>query len=232
MDLGQAVDPEKKPWEQTVSNIIALPSADAASPQANDAWDALVSGRADALRVHAGTDDTPKAVFPGAFNPLHAGHVQMAEHAERKLGCPVEFELSVANVDKATIDRSTAFARAEQFAMTQRVLLSRSPTFVEKAAIFPGAVFVVGVDTIARVGEIRYYGDAAARDAAITQIASLGCRYLVFGRNDDATDEFLTLSTLDLPPALAALCDGVTETEFRLDISSTALREAAQKKIE
>jgi hypothetical protein len=103
------------------------------------------------------------------------------------------------------------------------IALTRAPTFREKAEAFPGATFVVGVDTLLRIAEPRYYGDDhAKRDAAIAEIAERGCRFLVFGRELDG--RFVTLGDLNLPTELRRLCDEVPESEFREDVSSTELR--------
>jgi hypothetical protein len=37
-------------------------------------------------------------------------------------------------------------------------------------------------------------------------------------------DRFRTLESLGLPASLARLCDGIPESEFRADVSSTQLR--------
>jgi hypothetical protein len=98
-----------------------------------------------------------------------------------------------------------------------------APTFVEKAELFPGAMFIVGADTLARIAEPRYYGgDAASRDEAIAAIGGLGCRFLVFSREMDG--RFLTLSELNLPAELRSLCEEVPASEFREEVSSTELR--------
>ena len=84
-------------------------------------------------------------------------------------------------------------------------------------------MFVVGADTIARIADPRYYGQSTAhRDATIAAVAANGCRFLVFGRVD--AKEFRTLSDLELPADLRALCDQVPKIEFRCDLSSTELR--------
>lgn len=167
-----------------------------------------------------------KLVFPGAFNPRHAGHLRMAEIAERRLATPAAWELSIANVDKPPLDFLTLRERVDPLAFDdppRTIVLTRAATFREKAAIFPGATFIVGADTIARIGEPRYYGgDFAARDTAIEDIARQGCRFLVFGREADG--RFQTLGGLALPERLRALCDGAPESEFREDVSSTQLR--------
>lgn len=165
-------------------------------------------------------------VFPGAFNPPHAGHLRMAANAEERLGQPVAWELSIANVDKPPLDFIAIRDRVDALRAADRqrpIALTSAPTFREKAALFPGATFIVGADTLSRIAEPRYYGgDAAQRDAAVAEIAGLGCRFLAFGRTVDG--RFQSLADLALPPELRALCDDVPAEQFREDLSSTALR--------
>jgi nicotinic acid mononucleotide adenylyltransferase len=165
-----------------------------------------------------------RTIFPGAFNPLHEGHLRMAEIASRRLGVPVEFELSIENVEKPLPDYTEIAQRVAQFSEKHLPLwLTRAPTFEQKSALFPGAVFIVGADTIVRIGQPRYYGNnLAAANAAIDQIAKRGNRFLVFGRL--VNNEFQSCAGLPLPDSLRKLCDEVPATDFRHDISSTELR--------
>jgi nicotinamide mononucleotide (NMN) deamidase PncC len=187
----------------------------------------LLAGRTQAIRLKGTDSARPPALFPGAFHPLHAGHQQMAEVARQILGHDLAYEISILNVDKPPLDFLEIDQRTRQFSALQEVWLTRAPHFTEKAALFPGATFVVGADTIARVGHPRYYGgQEAAMQAALEQIAAAGCRFLVFGRVVDGT--FRTLSKLQLPPTLAALCQEVPEGSFRQDIAATELRRQAR----
>jgi nicotinamide mononucleotide (NMN) deamidase PncC len=166
----------------------------------------------------------PKVLFPGSFNPLHSGHKRMAEIAAAKLGAPVTFEVSITNVDKPPLDFLEQEERVVQL-MKLPQIFTRAPRFVDKARLAPGCTFVVGVDTIERIGETKYYsGSTDERDADIAEIAWAGCRFLVFGRNIQG--KFRTLSDLNVPPSLRTLCDEVPESLFREDISSTELRGA------
>lgn len=195
--------------------------------RAPQAWTELLLGE----RTHVAYPDqaanaasSQPILFPGAFNPIHAAHQRMAQIAAEQLGHPVTFELSIANVDKSPLDFLEIADRLEQLA-GQRVLLTRAPRFVEKAQLAPGCTFLVGADTIARIGDPKYYaGGSSQRDAAIAAIADAGCRFLVFGRA--LKSSFETLEGLDLPPQLRDICQQIPESVFREDLSSTELRGA------
>jgi nicotinamide mononucleotide (NMN) deamidase PncC len=183
-------------------------------------WTELLLGARS--RVEYRIAEEPRVVFSGAFNPLHAGHRQMVEAATARCGMPVTLELSIANVDKPTLDFIEIDRRLADMS-DHPVLLTRAATCVEKAALVPGAIFVVGADTIARIADEKYYGgDHKKRDSAIAAIAAKGCRFLVFGRA--VNGHFRLPSDLMLPSQLRSLCDEVCEAEFRKDISSTELR--------
>lgn len=146
----------------------------------------------------------------------------MADWVQMRWGEVVEFELSVANVDKPELADEVLAFRLEQF-RDRAIWVTRAPTFAEKAELFPGATFLVGTDTIRRVGEAKYYAaDEAARRAGVEKFAGYGCRFLVFGRVLEG--RFQTLEDLRLPDDLRALCQGVSEEEYRRDLSSTELR--------
>jgi hypothetical protein len=182
-----------------------------------------------------------RALFPGAFNPLHEGHREMARIARQRLDLPIEFELSIHNVDKPPLDYLEMNERTEQFGTDDTLWLTRAPTFVEKCRLFPDATFIVGADTIARIADPVYYGGSQrAMLAAIDRIAASGGQFLVFGRTNDSqastaetddaisTEGFQTIASLDLPPALSAICTEVPESEFRADVSSTQLRKSGK----
>lgn len=184
-----------------------------------------------AQEISALFSDTPtvvgqpgKAVMPGAFNPLHDGHRRMQAFASERLGTHVAYELSVRNVDKPHLDCIDIEERFAQF-KSDAVVLTNQPRFVEKASLLfkeTGGTYVVGADTIKRIDATVYYGSKQNRRDAIKRLTELNVRFLVFGRIDDS--KFFALEDLALGSDLRALCHGVTEKEFRVDISSTALR--------
>ena len=157
----------------------------------------------------------PEVLFPGAFNPIHSAHRRMAKFAAERLGQPVTFELSITNVDKPPLDYLEIADRLAQFT-GERVLLTRAPRFVEKARLAPGCTFVVGTDTIVRIGESRYYPAAKPSVMLQLRIDAGGCRFLVFGRRVDRGSA--RCRVLEYSAALREICDEVPESEFREDI--------------
>lgn len=168
--------------------------------------------------------DRPRALLAGSFNPFHEGHRRLAETASRQLGVPVGFELSIQNVDKPALSAEEIRRRLDQFAGFAPVWLTRAPTFEMKARLFPQVILVVGSDTAERIVAPRYYPDGAAgRDRSLDVIRSQGCRFLVAGRTS-ATGKFLSLDDVPIPAALRNLFKAIHEREFRVDLSSTELR--------
>jgi hypothetical protein len=166
----------------------------------------------------------PILMLSGAFNPVHEGHWGMAAAARRLTGHPVAFELSVTNVDKPPLPPAEIRRRLQQFTWRVPVWLTRAPTFAEKAALFPGAVFIVGADTAARIVAPRYYEHSEEQMVqALNCLGSQGCRFLVAGRVD-AAGKFLGLGDLDIPAGCRDLFTDIPETVFRLDLSSTQIR--------
>jgi hypothetical protein len=165
------------------------------------------------------------AILSGAFNPLHVGHEGLVAAAARLTGQPASFELAVVNADKGALSEVEIARRAAQFAGRHTLTLSREPLFVAKAALYPGRSFILGYDTAARLLDPRYYNGAEGLAAALDQLAAHGCGLLVAGRRVEG--RFRTLSDLVIPPAYARLFTPIPEELFRLDISSTELRQAA-----
>jgi hypothetical protein len=167
------------------------------------------------------------ALLSGAFRPLHQGHERLIEAAAARVGQPGLFELPVVNADKGTLIAEEVRRRLRQFARRSPVVLSRAALFVEKARLFPGSVFVVGYDTAIRLVNPRYYGGEAGLHEALDAIAAAGCRFLVAGRAEQGP--FRTLDDVALPPEHAGLFLGLSEADFRVDVSSTVLREQGAK---
>ena len=198
--------------------------------EGGDDWQQLILGEARAVCPRLGipgpAPGETRIIFPGSFNPFHEGHARMAEYAEAHLGGRVEFEMCVRNVDKPPLNYADIHSRMARFPTDRRIWLTSVGTFADKAEVFPGSVFIVGLDTLVRIADPRFYdNDVADRDAAIERIAAAGCRFLAFGRK--MGEIFVDLPAVNLPPALAVLCEAVSEHSFRMDVSSTDLRARA-----
>jgi Cytidylyltransferase-like len=163
------------------------------------------------------------AILSGSFNPLHAGHERLAEAASATLGRPVTFELPIVNADKPPLSYAEIERRLAQFRWRYTAVLSRAALFRDKATLFPGCVFIVGYDTAVRLVEPRYYGSTTERDAALAAIRAAGCRFLVAGRLLDGS--YRTLADIAVPAAARDLFSALPESAFRVDLSSSAIRE-------
>lgn len=191
-------------------------------------WDLLHSQPAVCIEPRCGfrAQSRPSALLPGSFNPLHRGHTTLAAVAAARLGVPVHFELSVANVDKPELPPAEADRRVAQFAEVGPVWLTRAATFAEKAALFPGAAFVLGWDTAVRLVDPVYYGGTAERDSALRTLIGSRCHFVVGGRVDDA-GTFRVWDREAIAEEFADLFVGLSERDFRVDVSSRALRTGA-----
>ena len=167
-------------------------------------------------------------VLPGSFDPIHDGHVRLAEVARGMLKAPVAFELSVLNVDKPPLEQAEILRRADQFAGKVPVVVTRASTFREKASLFPGCTFVIGWDTAVRLLDPRYHQESGTEMlTALREIRDLGCRFLVAGRVNEGV--FHNLHDLPVPPQIRDLFTDIPETAFRCDVSSTELRVAGRQ---
>ena len=187
----------------------------------------LLEGRLDVLAQsvegHVGViNSSPRALLSGSFDPLHEGHKQLAAVASEILNTDVDFELSIMNVDKPPLDNAVVGQRMSSFCGYARVFLTRVPTFREKARLFPGTTFVVGIDTAIRLIDSIYYTDAMDMRQALQEINEQGCRFLVAGRS--LKDGFFGIGDISLPSEFSDMFIGIGESEFRNDISSTDIR--------
>lgn len=172
----------------------------------------------------------PKVLMPGSFNPLHAGHKELAGVAANILKQPVAFEISALNVDKPPLAQDVVLSRIAQFAGHFPVYVTGEPTFLGKARLFKGVTFVIGFDTAERVFMPKYYGDSEADMMdAVAEIKALGSRFLVAGRKGK-DGVFDSPETLKVPSEFQDLFIPIPDGLFRRDISSTELRRGAGRK--
>lgn len=178
-------------------------------PQFSDPLGDLLAARVPVIQLQRGAVTavgaaSPRVLLPGSFNPVHDGHSQLLEAACAAVGGGATggFELSVTNADKGTLPRGEVERRAMQFAAGGHALvLTDAPLFVQKAALLPGTVFVVGVDTAVRIVMPKYYGGSeAAMLEVLHTIRRHNCSFLVAGRLVDGA--FVEPTSVAAPPGL------------------------------
>jgi nicotinic acid mononucleotide adenylyltransferase len=178
---------------------------------------------ADAFNKYA---EFTQAIFSGSFSPIHTGHTEMIEIAERKLGCKIAMEISIINADKPMVDYIELWTRLreiENVRPNQIVWLTQMPLFEEKSEIFRGTTFIVGADTLKRFADVKqYYKNTHHLHDVIRILTYHDCRFLVFARGNENNIE--SLSSLNIPDMLRSICDEIPESEFIKNISSTNLR--------
>ena len=198
------------PWQETATLTECRAQSD---------WHDLLADKPFAVCT---SSHDGKLLLPGSFNPIHEGHRELLSTAEQLTGKRGAYEIAVKNADKPTLDFLTIEERLVAMS-EQPVWLTNLPTFQEKALYFPGATFALGVDTIERVGQLRFYDDdPKQRKNAFATLTEQNIRFLVFGRLMQG--EFKQLSDIQLPSELRELCEAVPETTYRSDLSSTAIR--------
>jgi hypothetical protein len=195
-----------------------------------DPLDLLQSGSATAVFIdQSGRRQTqsppPAVIYSGSFNPLHFGHEALAATAARLTGKPATFEIPAINADKAAIGRGELERRLSQFWRRYPVVVTHAPLFSDKARLFPGATFLLGYDTAARLIDPRFYGGKpSSRDASLAQIVEAGCHVMVAGRAHAGS--FKTVAELPIPDVAKDLFIELPAAQFRADVSASDLRAA------
>jgi hypothetical protein len=141
-----------------------------------------------------------------------------------QFGQDVEFEMSIANVDKPKLDllsleqRLKAFTKLGDSHGPTRVWVTNCSTFVEKADRFGKTRFIVGMDTAKRICNPKYAGSI---DTVVDKLRYYGARFAVFGRDSGSgLEEDLGV----LPMAFRELCTLVPGERKYQELSSSEIR--------
>lgn len=167
-----------------------------------------------------GGDRPPAVLVSGSFHPMHDGHRALATAAERFLGSPTGYEMSLDNADKASIDARGAWQRAAQANGDRPMVLTHDALFVDKSERLPGTTWVVGVDTARRILESRFHASEEQFRTSMERIRAAGGKFLVAGRDVDG--QYRVVNDLQIPTNYQDLF--VALPDFRNDSSSTRVR--------
>lgn len=210
---------------------------------APESWQSVMTGKIPFIELHRDGSVSQtlspeiRGIFPGSFAPIHEGHCQMVDFARRRLGGEIALELSILNADKPPLDYVSIQERLARIFSEPKftgntVLLTGLPFFELKSQHFSNQTFLVGMDTLERIGNPKYHsGEAFLLEKSLTNLQKHGTRFLVFGRQKslDGKKTFETFRPSAFPPLLSRLCAGINADEFRNDLSSTEIREKEQR---
>ena len=101
--------------------------------------------------------------------------------------------------------------------------------FIDKSDIYRNCIFVIGYDTVTRIIDCKYYkNNIIAMNIAIGKIIDRGCTFLIAGRKSEIKFDVFNQEFWEQHPELdddnRTVFEGLTEEEFRNDISSTEIR--------
>ncbi|MBP1908655.1 hypothetical protein [Methanolobus bombayensis] len=178
------------------------------------------------MKVDLGqSSNEPGIIMSGSFNPCHKNHVEMAMIASEKYNMPVDFEISLANVDKPPVDYISLKERLESVrncmqdmkkGASGNIHLSNSPLFADKAVLFPGSVFLIGTDTLNRLFNVNYYRKGEDMQSLIEHFKKHNIRFLVFRRkNADICEDFDIPDICEIVSYDCYADDGTSSTKIR-----------------
>lgn len=129
-------------------------------------------------------DIDPKkvALFPGAFNPIHVGHMSMAAEVERQTGKKVVFELLATTPHKEPVSAAELLYRIAHInkAGFDAILTEGIPLYIDKARRWPGIDFCIGADAAMRMLDPKWGPEV---DSMLREFECFGSRFYVFERN-------------------------------------------------
>lgn len=104
--------------------------------------------------------DCPIHIISGSFNPLHAGHLAIAERIEEVYGKTAHFEISMCHAGgKPDLTDEEVETRARQFAWKHPLIVTHAATFYEKFRVLSATdiarrvVFHIGADVFVKMDE-------------------------------------------------------------------------------
>tara|TARA_B100000003_G_scaffold103947_1_gene93107 strand:- start:106 stop:690 length:585 start_codon:yes stop_codon:yes gene_type:complete len=185
-------------------------------------WQDLANEKIDLI---SSSEGKPEVIFPGSFNPLHEGHIAIRDYAEKFLEKDVFFEICIQNADKPQLSYESVDAAVKQFTDSCWII-TKAGKFSEKSKLFPNTTFILGIDTLMRIFDEKFYSH---KDQMLEELDTFNINnnnFLIFGR--ESNGKFNSLENFDVPKHIKERFSQVSEKDFRYDISSSSLRANSQ----
>jgi hypothetical protein len=124
-----------------------------------------------------------KIILPGSFNPLHYGHLRMAQELYNLTGKEVVFEICLVNADKAKPEITPSYLanRLASFKGGRQLIVSNLSFFAEKASFYK-CDFAVGSDTWLRILNPKFFRHNETAETLKAGFKKLGINFYVFER--------------------------------------------------
>ncbi|MBL06762.1 MAG: hypothetical protein CL773_02700 [Chloroflexi bacterium] len=164
------------------------------------------------------------AILSGSFNPIHHGHRKLLDYCSKNYDKNKYYEISLFNVDKPEIAGDDLRSRLKKFSKDEKIIITKSSKFIEKAILFPSSYFVIGYDTALRLLDESYLNKGESLDDLFSVIEDKKCKFIVAGRVDVTGKKFDNLKLENISFTYKHLFDLIEEKDFREDVSSTEKR--------